>query len=43
MTVLNAPDSTATIDIQDDETVKRFEKAGWTQVEQSKPKASAKK
>ena len=36
MTVLTAPDSTATIDIQDDDTVKRFEQAGWTQVETPK-------
>lgn len=40
MTVLNAPDSTATIDLPE-ELVERYEQAGWTKVE--KPKPTAKK
>lgn len=40
MTVLTAPDSTATIDLPE-ELVERYEQAGWVQVE--KPKTSAKK
>jgi hypothetical protein len=38
VTVLNAPNSTATVDIADEELVKRYEADGWTRVEQPKPK-----
>lgn len=40
MTILNAPNSTATVDVPK-ELVERYEAAGWTQVE--KPKRQVKK
>jgi hypothetical protein len=37
VTVLNAPNSTATVDVPQ-ELVERYEAAGWTQAEKPKPK-----
>jgi hypothetical protein len=42
VTVLTTPTSSATIDLPED-LVKRYEAAGWTQVEKPKPATSAKK